>query len=143
MAAMGGSFGGYMSNFIGGSTDRFGAIVTHASIFHFEAFAWSTDMTPWFYAELDGHDPATDREHYDRYSPHRRIDAWKTPTLILHGEKDYRCPIGDGLMLFEALQARGVVSELAIFPDENHFIQKPKNIAAWYETVIEFLGKHL
>jgi dipeptidyl aminopeptidase/acylaminoacyl peptidase len=143
MAAMGGSFGGYMSNLIGGTTDRFRAIVTHASIFHFEAFAWTTDVPAVFYAELGGIEPAKARDRYDLHSPHRRVDQWKTPTLILHGEKDYRCPISDALMLFEALQARGVPSELAVFPDENHFIQKPRNIAAWYETVIAFLGKHL
>ena len=67
---------------------------------------------------------------------------WKTPALIIHGELDYRCPISEGLNLFEALQYHGVPSELLVFPDENHWILKPRNIVAWYEAVLEFIGRH-
>ena len=80
---------------------------------------------------------------YDRFAPIRHIRQWKTPTLILHGELDYRCPIGEGLNLFEALQYHGVDSELVVFPDENHWIMKPRNIVAWYENVLGFLAKHM
>jgi dipeptidyl aminopeptidase/acylaminoacyl peptidase len=63
--------------------------------------------------------------------------------LIIHGERDYRCPIGEGLMLFEALQHHGIDSELLVFPDENHWVQKPRNIVQWYETVLDFIGRHI
>jgi dipeptidyl aminopeptidase/acylaminoacyl peptidase len=143
MAAMGGSFGGYMANWIGGSTTRFRAIVTHASIFNFETFALTTDYPAWFAVGMGGRDPLAHREDYDRYSPHRRIASWRTPTLVIHGEKDYRCPVSESLMLFEALQARGVESELLVFPDEGHWITKPRNVEAWYGTILEFIGRHL
>ena len=68
---------------------------------------------------------------------------WKTPTLILHGELDYRCPIGEGLHLFEALLYHKVPAELVVFPDENHWVLKPNNTVAWYETVLEFLGRYM
>mgnify|MGYP003350026748 CR=1 FL=1 len=81
--------------------------------------------------------------NYEKWNPVNHVTAWKTPMLFLHGEKDYRCPVSESLMLFEALQARGVPSELMIFPDENHWILKPRNIIAWYDAVGEFLDRHL
>jgi len=138
MAAMGGSFGGYMANFIGGQTARFRCLVTHASLYHLETFAQTTDIPAW--CELDmGASP----DELNQYSPHRAIANWKTPTLILHGDKDYRVPIHEALALFEALQARGVESELCVFPDENHWILRPRNVIAWYETIRDFLSRHV
>ncbi|MEM9075044.1 MAG: S9 family peptidase, partial [Myxococcota bacterium] len=140
MVAMGGSFGGYMTNWIGGQTDRFAALVTHAGLFDFRAFYGTTDH-PAYWAL---HQQATPWEgDIDRYSPHAHVGAWKSPTLILHGEKDYRVPIGEALALFEALQAHGIDSELVVFPDENHWILKPRNIRVWYETVLRFLDERL
>ena len=83
----------------------------------------------------------TDAEALERYNPRACADRWTTPTLILHGEKDYRVPIGEAIALFEALQHRGVHSELCVFPDENHWILKPRNVVAWYEAWIGFLGR--
>lgn len=140
MAAMGGSFGGYMTNWIGGHTDRFAALVTHASVFDFRSFYGTTDL-PAYWALHNASTPW--RGDIDRYSPHTGAPRWKTPTLILHGERDYRVPIGEALALFEALQLHGVPSELVVFPDENHWITKPRNIRAWYDAVLEFLGDHL
>jgi dienelactone hydrolase len=142
MAAMGGSFGGYMTNWIGGHTARFKALVTHASIFHMEAFAGATDYPGWFQMEMSA-SPRGDGEALGRYSPHRFVSAWKSPTLILHGEKDYRVPIHESLMLFDALQELAIESELVVFPDENHWIAKPGNVAAWYGHVTRFLAAHL
>ncbi|MFN7888595.1 MAG: prolyl oligopeptidase family serine peptidase [Betaproteobacteria bacterium] len=71
------------------------------------------------------------------------MTQWKTPMLTIHGELDYRCPLGEALNLFEALQYQGVESELLIFPDENHWILKPRNIVAWYEAVLDFLARRL
>lgn len=144
MVVMGGSFGGYMTNWIGAQTDRFGLLVTHASLFSLSGFHGVTDMPSWWELMMGASpwDVPGDGPGYDRYSPARDLSRWKTPTLILHGEKDYRVPIGEGLALFEALQRSGVESELVVFPDENHWILKPRNIAAWYRTVLDFIARH-
>jgi dipeptidyl aminopeptidase/acylaminoacyl peptidase len=141
--AMGGSFGGYMTNWIGSQTDRFRCLITHASIATMAQFTGTTDHPAWWYLEMGGEDPYADMAKFDRYAPIRYIKNWKTPTLIIHGELDYRCPINEGLNLFEALQYHGVPSELLVFPDENHWILKPRNIAAWYAAVLEFVGRYL
>jgi|GEM_PF-899218 len=141
MVAMGGSFGGYMTNWIGTQTERFRCLVTHASLFALSHFYGTTDL-PHFWTAMNG-DPLREGVSHDRYSPHLYIEQWKTPTLIIHGDKDYRVSVGESLHLFEALQARGVESELLIFPDENHWIQKPQNALTWYQKIFIFLEKHL
>jgi dipeptidyl aminopeptidase/acylaminoacyl peptidase len=143
MMAMGGSFGGYMTNWIGTQTQRFRCLVTHASIVTMAAFTGTTDHPAWWYLEMGGENPYADPAGYDRFAPIRHIANWKTPALIVHGEKDYRCPIGESLNLFEALQYHGVESELVVFPDENHWILKPRNVVAWYEQVFGFVGRHM
>jgi dipeptidyl aminopeptidase/acylaminoacyl peptidase len=141
--AMGGSFGGYMTNWIGTRTQRFRCLITHASIVTMASFTGTTDHPGWWYLEMGGENPYLDPAGYDRFAPIRHIRGWKTPTLILHGDLDYRCPIGEALNLFEALQYHGVDSELVVFPDENHWILKPRNVVAWYENVLAFLQKHM
>jgi len=89
-----------------------------------------------------GLDPYTERPQFDRYSPLVYAQNWTSPALIIHGQLDYRCPVGEALILFEALQSHGVDSEMLIFPDENHWILKPRNIVAWYEHVFEFMARH-
>lgn len=141
--AMGGSFGGYMTNWIGTQTARFKCLITHAGIATMAQFTGTTDHPAWWYLEMGGENPYEDMERFDRYAPIRYVKNWKTPVLIIHGERDYRCPINEGLNLFEALQYHGVDSELLVFPDENHWILKPRNAVAWYEAVLEFIGRHL
>lgn len=143
LMAMGGSFGGYMTNWIGTQTGRFKCLVTHASIVGMSTFTGVTDHPGWWYLEMGGENPYTQAEKFDRYSPWKYITRWKTPALIVHGELDYRCPVSEALMLFEALQYQGIKSELLIFPDENHWILKPHNIVAWYTHVLEFVRTHL
>ena len=142
MAAMGGSFGGYMSNWIGTQTRRFRCLVTHASVFSMSAFTGVTDLPAYWLLEMDG-EPYSDPAWFDRYSPSRAIANWKTPALVIHGEQDYRVPISEGLALFEALQFHGVESELLVFPDENHWILKPNNSIVWYQTIFAFLQRYL
>ncbi len=142
VCAMGGSFGGYMTNWIGASTDRFRCLVTHASLFHFSAFQGTTDL-PAFWELHMGGTPWDRPGEYDRFSPHARIADWKTPTLVIHGERDFRVPVSEALSLFEALQRRDVPSELLVFPDENHWILRPRNIAVWYRTWLDFAGRYL
>ncbi len=141
--AMGGSFGGYMTNWIGTQTTRFKCLITHASIATMAQFTGTTDHPGWWYQEMGGENPYTDRERFDRYAPIRYVDQWRTPVLIIHGERDYRCPINEALNLFEGLQYHGVPSELLVFPDENHWILKPRNVIAWYEAVSEFIARYL
>jgi dipeptidyl aminopeptidase/acylaminoacyl peptidase len=143
VAAMGGSFGGYMANWIGTQTERFRCLVSHASIVNMAAFTGVTDHPPDWYLEMGGENPYLDARHFDRFAPMRYIHQWRTPTLITHGERDYRCPVSEALSLFEALQYHGVPSELMVFPDENHWILKPRNIVAWYQAVLEFTQRHL
>jgi dipeptidyl aminopeptidase/acylaminoacyl peptidase len=142
IAAMGGSFGGYMANWIGVTTTRFAALVSHASVWSMSSFTGVTDHGAWWCFEM-GEAPYGNEERFDRWSPARKAASWKTPTLILHGEKDYRCPIDQGLGLFEALQHHGVPSRLVVFPDEGHWITKPRNIVAWYDEVLGFLDRML
>jgi dipeptidyl aminopeptidase/acylaminoacyl peptidase len=140
-AAMGGSFGGYMANWVATRTDRFKAIVTHASLWHLDSFSGTTDMA--FYWEREFGDPLSEPKRYEQNSPHRYADAIRTPMLVIHGDKDYRVPIGEGLRLWYDLQKRGVPSKFLYFPDENHWVLTPGNVAVWYETVLAFLAEHV
>lgn len=141
-AAMGGSFGGYMANWVAGHTDRFTAIVTHASLWDLEGFGATTDMASYWAREMTAEMAATN-------SPHRGADAITTPMLVIHGDKDYRVPIGEALHLWWDLVSRhgGDPAELPhrflYFPDENHWILTPGNARVWYETVIAFLAQHV
>ncbi len=140
-AAMGGSFGGYMANWVATQTDRFAAIVTHASLWHLDSFSGTTDSA--FYWEREFGNPLTEPKRYEQNSPHRYADAIRTPMLVIHGDKDYRVPIGEGLRLWYDLQKRGVPSRFLYFPDENHWVLTPGNAAVWYETVLAFLAEHV
>ncbi|TFV53210.1 S9 family peptidase [Blastococcus sp. TF02A_35] len=140
-AAMGGSFGGYMANWIATQTDRFKAIVTHASLWNLEGFLGTTDAA--YYWEKEWGDPLTDPKRYEQNSPHRFADAIRTPMLVIHGDKDYRVPIGEGLALWYALQKRGIPSKFLYFPDENHWVLTPGNSRIWYEAVLAFLAEHV
>lgn len=142
VCAMGGSFGGYMTNWIGVNTDRFRCLVNHAGLYHLPMFHGTTDFPVWFARNI-GAFPWEAPDAYDLYSPHRRIANWRTPVLIIHGERDYRVPIGEALALFEGLQHHGVPSELLVFPDENHWILRPRNIVQWYGSLFQFIDGHL
>lgn len=140
IVAMGGSFGGYMTNWIGTQTDRFAGCITHAGLWDFAGFYGVTDW-PAYWSFMFGVNPWTEADALHRYSPAAHVAGWRSPSLILHGEKDFRVPISEALSQFEALHAHGVDAELAVFPDENHWILKPRNIIAWYETWLEFAGR--
>ncbi|QYC43654.1 Prolyl tripeptidyl peptidase precursor [Nonomuraea coxensis DSM 45129] len=139
IAAMGGSFGGYMANWLAGHTDRYRAIVTHASLWNLDQFAGTTDAAHYWQREFG----APGSERYERLSPHRSLDRITTPMLVIHGDKDYRVPIGEGLRLWWDLRRSDVEAKFLYFPDENHWILKPGNTVAWYETVLAFLAQHV
>ncbi|KQY06311.1 peptidase S9 [Mycobacterium sp. Root135] len=144
-AAMGGSFGGYMANWIAGHTDRFDAIVTHASLWALDQFGPTTDGGYWWAREMTA-------EMAERNSPHRSVGEISTPTLVIHGDKDYRVPIGEGLRLwFELLTRSGLSAaddgtsphRFLYFPTEGHWVLAPQHTKIWYQVILAFLGRHL
>lgn len=142
VAAAGASFGGYMVNWIEGHTDRFRALVSHAGIFNLETMYYGTEEL-WFpHWEFEG-SPHENPHAYARWSPDRFVSRFRTPMLVIHGERDYRCPAVAGIAMFTALQMMGVPSEFLYFPDEGHWIEKPRNVETWYATVLGWLGRWL
>lgn len=140
-AMMGGSYGGYMANWIAGHTDRFKAIVSHASLWVLDQMFGTTDL-PMFWRPQFG-DPLTSPERYEANSPHRHIASIRTPMLVIHGNKDYRVPVGEALRLWWDLSRHGAEAKFLYFPDENHWILSPGHASVWYDTVFAFLAHHV
>jgi dipeptidyl aminopeptidase/acylaminoacyl peptidase len=146
IGAAGASYGGYMVNWLLGHNNhpaaRFKAFVSHAGVYNLTSMYGVTEEL-WFPEwEFKG-TPWTNPAMYERWSPHRFAASFRTPTLVTHGELDYRVPIGEGLQLFTALQRQNVPSKLLVFPDEGHWILKPGNSRLWYTTVLDWLDSHL
>ncbi|MDM7956020.1 S9 family peptidase [Blastomonas sp.] len=140
--ALGGSYGGYMMNWIAGQwPDGFKCLVTHAGVFDLRAMAFETEEL-WF-DEWDHGGPWWERTDAEKWNPVNYVTAWKTPTLVIHGEKDFRIPYSQSLAAFTALQRQGIESKLLIFPDENHWILKAQNSVQWHRNVFDWLAKHL
>ncbi|MBW2276688.1 MAG: S9 family peptidase [Deltaproteobacteria bacterium] len=141
ISAAGASYGGFMINWILGHTDRFRSLVSHDGVYEQWSMYGSTEEL-WFPEwEFKG-TPWDNPELYDKFSPARYADKFQTPTLVIHGENDYRVPYTQGLQLFSALQRQGVESKLLYFPDENHFVQKPQNARLWWNEVLGWLAKY-
>jgi dipeptidyl aminopeptidase/acylaminoacyl peptidase len=140
-AMMGGSYGGYMANWIAGHTDRFQAIVSHAGLWALDQMFGTTDGPPFWRRQFG--DPRTQPERYQTSSPHLHADKIVTPMLIIHGDRDYRVPIGEALRLWWDLVFRSAEARFLYFPDENHWILKPGDAGIWYETVLAFLAEHV
>ena len=139
LVAAGGSYGGYMIDWILGHTQRFKALISHAGVFDLRSEAMETEEL-WFPIWEFGGMPWENPEMYARWSPSHFVKEFKTPTLVMHGELDFRVPYGQGLQLFTALQLQKVPSKLLIFPDEGHWIQKPQNTLLWYNTFLDWLN---
>jgi dipeptidyl aminopeptidase/acylaminoacyl peptidase len=146
IGAAGASYGGYMINWIEGHNNdprfRFKVLVSHDGVYNLTSMYGGTEelwFTDW---EFKG-TPWTNPAMYQRWSPHNFVNNFKTPILIIHGELDYRVPIGEGLQLFTAVQRKGIDSKLLIFPDEGHWVLKPQNSQLWYHTVIGWVDKYL
>jgi dipeptidyl aminopeptidase/acylaminoacyl peptidase len=138
--ALGASYGGYMANWLLGHTDRFKCIVTHDGMFNAES-AWGTTEELWFNDwEFKG-TPYDNRESYVKWSPHQYAKNFKTPTLVVHGQRDYRLDVSEGLQLFTTLQMLGVPSKMLYFPDEGHWVLKPQNSRLWYKTVNDWVDQ--
>jgi len=138
--ALGASYGGYMANWILGHTDRFKCIVSHDGMFNPEAAYGSTEEMwfnewefkgkPWdYYGKPDSENP------YRKWAPMMSAKNFKTPTLVVHGQLDYRLDVSEGFQLFDTLQRLKVPSKMLYFPDEGHWVLKPQNSQLWYRTV--------
>lgn len=144
MAAVGGSYGGYMANWIATHTGRFKAIISHAGIYDKNAMYATEEL--WF----EEHDmqglPWTNPESYRKWAPltyAADLAKYKTPTLVIAGERDYRVPYTQSLEFFNTLQREGVPSKLVVYPDEGHWILRPQNAAFWYKTFLDWLATYL
>jgi dipeptidyl aminopeptidase/acylaminoacyl peptidase len=138
--ALGASYGGYMANWVLGHTDRFKCIVTHDGMFNAES-AWGTTEELWFNNwEFKG-TPYDNRAMYEKWSPHQYAKNFKTPTLVIHGQRDYRLDVSEGFQLFTTLQMEGVPSKMLYFPDEGHWVLKPQNSQLWYKTVNDWVDE--
>jgi dipeptidyl aminopeptidase/acylaminoacyl peptidase len=132
--ALGASYGGYMANWILGHTNRFKCIVSHDGLFNTES-AWRTSEELWFNEWESKGTPYANRELYRKWSPHLSATSFKTPTLVVHGQLDYRLDVSEGYQLFTTLQRLDVPSKMLYFPDEGHWVLKPQNSRLWYQTV--------
>ncbi len=141
MAAAGASYGGYMMNWILGHTDRFKCIVSHDGVFNL-ASAYGTTEELWFDEWEFGGTPYANPELYKKWSPMEFAQNFKTPTLVIHGQQDFRLDVSEGFQLFTALQRQGVKSKMLYFPDEFHFVIKPQNAELWYKTVLDWIDEN-
>lgn len=142
IAIAGGSYGGYLTAWLTTQTTRFRAAVCHAGVVDFGVM-YGGDITQGWPHALGGVPWGESRESFSRYDPIAHLDAVVTPTLIVHGEKDYRVPVGQGLELYGLLQEKGVDTRLVHYADENHWILKRHNSIHWYGEVLGWLRKHL
>jgi dipeptidyl aminopeptidase/acylaminoacyl peptidase len=142
--ALGGSYGGYMMNWIEGRwPDRFKCVVQHDGVFDARAMAYETEEL-WFDEwEHGGHPYYEAPAEFEKWNPVNYVTAWKTPQLVITSENDFRIPYTQGLAAFTALQRRNIPSRLLVFPDENHWVLKPRNSVQWYDEVFGWMGKYL
>jgi dipeptidyl aminopeptidase/acylaminoacyl peptidase len=144
--ALGASYGGFMANWILGHTDRFKCIVSHDGMFNPESAYGSTEEMwfnewefkghPWdYYGKPDAENP------FRKWSPMMSAKNFKTPTLVIHGQLDYRLDVSEGFQLFDTLQRLKVPSKMLYFPDEGHWVLKPQNSRLWYKTVNDWVDQ--
>ncbi len=146
IGAAGASFGGYMMNWFAVNTGRFKCLISHCGVWNFESMYGTTDEV-WFDEWEHGGPPwGGNRKSYEKYSPHRfagNLGKFKTPMLVIQNDLDFRCPVGQGHELFTALQRQGVPSRFINFPDEGHWVLKPKNSEYWHKEVFAWLKKYV
>ncbi len=141
ICALGASYGGYMMNWIAGRwPDRFDCLVQHDGVFDARAMAYETEEL-WFDEWEHGGPYYEQAAEYEKWNPVHHVTNWKTPMLVITGEKDFRIPYTQGLAAFTALQRQGIPSRLVVFPDENHWVLKPKNSIQWYGEVFAWMDR--
>ena len=141
--ALGGSYGGYMANWIAGQwPDGFKCLVQHDGVFDARAMAYETEEL-WFDEWEHGGTYYDVPQEYEKWNPVNHVAKWKTPMLVITSEKDFRIPYTQGIASFTALQRRGIPSQLLVFPDENHWVLKGQNSVQWYGTVFDWMKTYL
>jgi dipeptidyl aminopeptidase/acylaminoacyl peptidase len=146
MAAAGASFGGYMMNWFAVSTGRFKTLISHCGVWNFESMYATTDEI-WFDEYEHGGPPwGKNQGSYEKFSPHKKagnLGKFKTPMLLIQNDLDFRCPVSQGQELFTTLKRQGVEARYINFPDEGHWVLKPKNSDFWHQEVFGWLKKHV
>ncbi|QQQ17304.1 S9 family peptidase [Brevundimonas vitis] len=141
--ALGASYGGYMINWIAGNwQDSFKCLVNHDGVFDTFAMGYSTEEL-WFTEWENGGTPYENAREYQRFNPANHVQKWRTPMLVIQGDRDFRVPTTQALSTFTALQRQGIESRLLVFPDENHWVLKPQNSLQWHNEVFGWLDKHI
>lgn len=143
VAALGASYGGYMINWIAGVwNEPFKALVSHCGIFDTRAMGYSTEEL-WFTDWENGGSVFAKPANYETFNPLLHADQWRVPMLVVHGDKDFRVPLTQGIGSFTACQAKGIESKYLRFPDENHWVLKPQNSMQWHAEVFGWLERHI
>ena len=142
MGAAGASYGGYMVYWIAGHTDRFKVLVDHDGVFNTVSMAGSTEEL-WFTDWEFGGDPYANRDLYRQWNPLNFVEHWKTPMLIVHSQLDYRVDLSEGYQAFTAAKRMGVAAKFLHFPDEGHWVLRPRNRRIWWGTVLDWLEAYL
>lgn len=145
LGAVGASYGGYSVYWLAGNhNNRFNAFISHCGLFNMESWYGTTEEL--FFANWDIGGPYWDvqlRGKYEAFSPHRFVQKWNTPILVIHGEKDFRVPIGEGIQAFQAAQLRDIPSRFLYFPEEGHWVLRPQNGLLWHRVFFDWLETHL
>ena len=145
VAAIGASFGGYTVYWMmGNAGDRFCCMIAHCGVFNLESMYGSTEELFFVNWDMGGPYWKNDRvkQDYERFSPHEYVENWKTPLMVIHGEKDFRVPVTQGMEAFTAAQVQGVESRFLYFPDEGHWVMSPQNGVLWHRTFFDWLDRH-
>jgi len=145
LGVVGASFGGYTVFWLAGHHQgRFRTFIAHAGVFNLESMYGATEELFFPAFDLGGAYWDTPRpESYDLFSPHRYVQNWDTPMLVIHGQKDFRVPVTEGMQAFTVLQAQGIESRFLYFPEEGHWIQTPQNGVLWHRIFFDWLGRTL
>jgi dipeptidyl aminopeptidase/acylaminoacyl peptidase len=142
MGAAGASYGGYMILWIAGHTNRFKVLVDHDGVFNAVSMAGSTEEL-WFTDWEFGGQLYKNRELYEKWSPLNHVSDWKTPLLVVHGQLDYRVDLSEGYQAFTAAKRMGLDAKFLYFPDEGHWVLRPRNRRIWWGTVLDWLEGYL
>jgi dipeptidyl aminopeptidase/acylaminoacyl peptidase len=143
VCALGASYGGFMINWIAGNwADRFNCLVNHDGVFDQRSMYYTTEEL-WFPEWENGGPHFAKADNYELFNPVNHVENWQTPMMVIHGELDYRVPVTQGIAAFTALQRRGIASRFLYFPDENHWVLKPRNSVQWHNEVNRWLHHYL
>ena len=142
LSAAGASYGGFMINWIEGRSNRYRCLISHAGVFDLRSMHGATEEL-WFPEWEFRGTPWTNPEQYTKWSPSAFVRDFEPPCLVIHGQLDFRVPVTQGFQLFTALQRQDIPSKLLYFPDEGHFISKPRNAELWWRTMLDWLAHYL